>query len=239
MFFGHHIFLNLDSTTSQWTVITWCFWAAASCSQSWLIYLMLLFNPIIVYICRRDSFEGAMATVFVEKQSEADLLSQDLALLGLRPGKVITVSLLRGQWEGIVSRMGVNQRREHKAAYDRWQGLSVRTTSCFQVFGKDCGSGRRTTEATGVWEQWGLPQLSHDKNGQVMLFMIWFSDLRHYINCEEFATNYFFLPAVWAPGTRSVEPVVGRRTTKILFWKDAWLENSGHPQKNYLLLIVN
>ena len=60
-----------------------------------------------------------MATVFVEKQSEADLLSQDLALLGLRPGKVITVSLLRGQWEGIVSRMGVNQRREHKAAYDR------------------------------------------------------------------------------------------------------------------------
>ena len=58
-------------------------------------------------------------TVFVEKQSEADLLSQDLALLGVCPGKAITVPLLRGQWEGIVSRMGVNQRREHKAAYDR------------------------------------------------------------------------------------------------------------------------
>ena len=54
-----------------------------------------------------------------EQQSEADLLSQDLALLGVGPGKAITVSLLKGQWEGIVSRMGVNQRKEHKAAYDR------------------------------------------------------------------------------------------------------------------------
>ena len=61
-----------------------------------------------------------MATIMSgEQQSEADLLSQDLALLGVCPGKAITVSLLKGQWEGIVSRMGVNQRKEHKAAYDR------------------------------------------------------------------------------------------------------------------------
>ena len=52
-------------------------------------------------------------------QANVDTLSRDLALLGVQPGRAVTSSLLKGQWDGIVCRMGVNQRREHKAAYDR------------------------------------------------------------------------------------------------------------------------
>ena len=52
-------------------------------------------------------------------QANADTLSRDLALLGVQPGRAVTISLLKGQWDGIVCRMGVNQRKEHKAAYDR------------------------------------------------------------------------------------------------------------------------
>ena len=52
-------------------------------------------------------------------QANVDTLSRDLALLGVQPGRAVTISLLKGQWDGIVCRMGVNQRREHKAAYDR------------------------------------------------------------------------------------------------------------------------
>merc|ERR1719458_2460685 len=68
-------------------------------------------------------------TIMASQASNPDLESKyqqvakhtwqtDLALLGFK-GREVNAEVLARQWEGIVCRMGVAERREHQAAYKR------------------------------------------------------------------------------------------------------------------------